>query len=174
MVRLIMNARILALVIICGVALLLAGCTEQETPPAPVTPLPTTLPVTTPVVTQPAAPATPAVPGYLPGPIPRDKDVAVSVDRDAINPIITVTYRGGQGINAVVLMEFVLTRSDGLILRESLGYPGPRPLVNDKMTLEGTREVSDSRADRVQVFVTYNNGDTYLLFDQVMPFRSRG
>ena len=168
-----MNARIVCIVMVCAIAVLVAGCTQQEAPPAPVTTVPTTLPVTTPAVTQPVV-ATPAVPDYLTGPIPRDKDVAVSVDRDAINPFITVTYRGGQGINAVVLLEFVLTRSDGLVLRDSLGYPGPRPLVNDRMTLEGTREVSDSRADRVQVFVTYNNGDKYLLFNQVMPFRSRG
>ena len=168
---LIMNARILCIVMVCAIAVLLAGCTQQEAPPAPVTTVPTTQPVTTPVVTQPVVPPTP---DYLTGPIPRDKDVAVAVDRDAINPIITMTYRGGQGINAVVLLEFVITRSDGLVLRDSLGYPGPRPQVNNQMTLEGTREVSDSKADRVQVFVTYNNGDKYLLFDQVMPFRSRG
>jgi hypothetical protein len=159
---LIMNARILCIVMVCAIAVLLAGCTQQEAPPAP---------VTTPVVTQPVVPQTP---DYLTGPIPRDKDVAVAVDRDAINPIITMTYRGGQGINAVVLLEFVITRSDGVVVRDSLGYPGPRPQVNNQMTLEGTREVSDSKADRVQVFVTYNNGDKYLLFDQVMPFRSRG
>lgn len=168
-----MNARILCIVVVCAFAVLLAGCTQQEAPPAPVTTVPTPLPVTTPVVTQPVV-TTPAVPDYLTGPIPRDKAVAVSVDRDAINPFITMTYRGGQGINAVVLLEYIITRSDGVVVRDSLGYPGPRPQVNDQLTLEGTREVSDARADRVQVIVTLNNGDRYLIFDEVMPFRSRG
>ncbi len=102
--------------------------------------------------------------------MPGDKSVAISVDRSAVNPNITITFRGGAGINFVATMDTVLTRSDGVVMQDSL----PRPRVNDQITMIGSKEVSEMRADRLQVFITLVTGDKYLIYDQTLPYKSRG
>lgn len=165
-----MKGKILFILLLTAAAILVAGCTQPSAPREPgtaVTTVPTTVPATSPAVTQPAA--TP-VPDYKTEPLPRDKAVSISVDRNAVNPAITITYRGGQGINFVAIMEAVLTRSDGVVVSDSIR----KPQVNDQIILEGTREVSDSKADRIQVFITLVTGDKYLIYDETLPFKSHG
>ncbi len=67
-------------------------------------------------------------------------------------------------------MDTVLTRSDGVVMQGSLQKPG----VNDQITMVGTEEVSEMRADRIPVFITLVNGDMYLIYDQILPCKSRG
>ena len=165
-----MKGKILFIVLLTAAAVLVAGCTQPSAAPGPSTPVtivPTTVPAASPVVTQPVA--TP-VPDYKTEPLPRDKAVSISVDRNAVNPTITITYRGGQGINFVAMMEAVLTRSDGVVVSDSIR----KPQVNDQISFEGTKEVSDSKADRVQVFITLVTGDKYLIYDQTLPYKSHG
>jgi hypothetical protein len=100
--------------------------------------------------------------------MPSNYAVMVDVDRNtvAIRPDITVTYRGGKGINYVYSMEVVVTRSYGVVLHDTI----LRPRVNDIIVLEGTTGV-----DRVQVFISLITKDPppgpYLIFDEEMRFR---
>jgi len=161
-----MKGTILVILLLAATALLLSGCTDSSEPPGsltPVTTVPTTSPVITPTITQ-------AIADYLTGPMPGDKSVAISVDRSAVNPNITITFRGGAGINFVATMDTLLTRSDGVVMQDSLS----RPRVNDHITMVGTKEVSETRADRLQVFITLVTGDKYLIYDQTLPYKSRG
>jgi hypothetical protein len=66
--------------------------------------------------------------------------VSISVDGNAVNLTITVTHRGGQGINFASMREPVLTRSDGVTVSDCIR----RSQGNDQIILEGTREVFDS------------------------------
>ena len=161
-----MKGTILVILLLAATALLLSGCTDSSEPPrslTPVTTVPTMSPVITPTITQ-------AIADYLTGPMPGDKSVAISVDRSAVNPNITITFRGGAGINFVATMDTLLTRSDGVVMQDSLS----RPRVNDHITMVGTKEVSETRADRLQVFITLVTGDKYLIYDQTLPYKSRG
>ncbi|HPS23729.1 MAG TPA: hypothetical protein PLM60_10045 [Methanoregulaceae archaeon] len=161
-----MKGTILVILLLAATALLLSGCTDSSEPPGsltPVTTVPTMSPVITPTITQ-------AIADYLTGPMPGDKSVAISVDRSAVNPNITITFRGGAGINFVATMDTLLTRSDGVVMQDSLSRPG----VNDHITMVGTKEVSETRADRLQVFITLVTGDKYLIYDQTLPYKSRG
>jgi hypothetical protein len=165
-----MKGTLLIILLLTIAALFIAGCTQPSAPQEPgtaVTTVPTTVPATSPVVTQPVVTS---VPDYKTEPLPRDKAVSISVDRNAVNPTITITYRGGQGINFVAMMEAVLTRSDGVVVSDSIR----KPQVNDQIILEGTREVSDLKADRVQVLITLVTGDKYLIYDETLPFKSHG
>ena len=161
-----MKGTILVILLLAATALLLSGCTDSSEPPGsltPVTTVTTMSPVITPTITQ-------AIADYLTGPMPGDKSVAISVDRSAVNPNITITFRGGAGINFVATMDTLLTRSDGVVMQDSLS----RPRVNDHITMVGTKEVSETRADRLQVFITLVTGDKYLIYDQTLPYKSRG
>jgi hypothetical protein len=161
---------IFIILLLTAAALFVAGCTESSAPPGPsttITTVPTTVPATSAVVTP---PATTVIPDYKTEPLPRDKTVAVSVDRNSVNPNITITYRGGPGINFVSLMETVLTRSDGVLVRDSIR----KPQVNDKITIQGTRELSEARADHLQVFITLVTGDKYLIYNETLPYKSSG
>jgi hypothetical protein len=103
--------------------------------------------------------------------MPSNFDVSVDVDRNvvAIDPKITVTFRGGKGINVLSSVDVVVTRSDGIVRKESM----IRPQVGTSTEILGT-----TGTDRVQVFVTLVTRDPppgpYLIFDEELPFRSRG
>jgi len=149
----------------------MAGCTQpspggQVTPTSPTT-VATTPPVTataTPIPTSPTQ-VTSTPTGFLEGPLPTQYSVDVQVDRNtvAIKPTITVTFRGGKGINFVHSVDVVVSRSDGQVVTGSL----ERPQVNSQLELEGTRGT-----DRVEIFINLITGDRYRVYDQALPFRS--
>ena len=143
----------------------MAGCTQPS--PGQGTPVPTTMPATVP--TTPAATVPTSVPttaaSFLEGPLPPQYSVDVQVDRSTVatKPIITVTFRGGKGINFGHSMDAVVSRSDGQVVTGSLA----KPQVNSQLELEGTRGT-----DRVEVFINLITGDRYRVYDQALPFRS--
>lgn len=96
--------------------------------------------------------------------VPAPNKVLVQVDRDrvATTPTITISFRGGAGMNAVVSMDVMVTRSDGITTTKSLN----RPQVGDSVTIDGT-----TGSDRVQAWINANNGMKYLVYDQVLAFR---
>jgi ABC-type glycerol-3-phosphate transport system substrate-binding protein len=160
-----MKKAILIILLLTAATLLLAGCTGPSALTGPSTTIktvPTTSPVTPPVST--------VVSDYRTEPLPQDKMVAVSVDRNTVNPNITIVYRGGPGINFVEKMDILLTRTDGVVARDSIR----KPQVNDQITVLGTMEVSESKADRIQVFITLVTGDKYLIYNETLPFKSHG
>ncbi len=146
--------RILFLLAACMAAVLIAGCT-LPTPPQ-VTPTATP----TPTVTTPG--------DLLPQPtsvIPPYYAVSVQVLKNAIstNPWISVTFEGGQGLGFATLMEATVIRSDGLIEMKS----AQNPAIGTQLLFNGT-----TRTDRVIVNVTYVNGQTYTVKDDLVPFQN--
>jgi hypothetical protein len=164
-----MIPRTVLIVFLVAAALLAAGCSQPSPPPA--TPTPTPVPTTiTPLPTMITPVPTPTL-DYIPGPIPSNFEVTVDVDRNvvSIDPKITATFRGGRGINFVYSVDVVVTLSDGSVEKASM----IRPKVNDYVEILGT-----TGTDRVQIFVTLMTKDPppgpYLIFDEELPFRSRG
>lgn len=164
-----MIPRTVLIILLVTAALLAAGCSQPSPPPS--TPAPTPVPTTiTPVPTTITPIPTPTL-DYIPGPMPANFEVTVDVDRNviSIDPKITVTFRGGRGINYVYTIDVVVTRSDGVVEKASMS----RPKVNDYVEILGT-----TGTDRVQVFVTLVTKDPppgpYLIYDEDLPFRSRG
>ncbi len=164
---------LLAILCIFGVVLI-AGCTQPATT--------TQSPVTTSAVQQSTEVAVVNTPSsgnavaatqagstqLMSGPtdtVPDINKVLVQVDRDrvATTPTITISFRGGSGMNAVVSMDVAVTRSDGITTTKSIN----RPSVGDSVTIDGT-----TGSDRVQVWINTNNGKRYLVYDQVLPFRN--
>jgi len=165
-----MIPRNVLIILLLAAALLAAGCSQPSPPPAiptTITPLPTTI---TPLPTTITPLPTPTL-DYIPGPMPVNFEVTVAVDRNvvSIDPKITVTFRGGRGINQVYSVDVVVTRSDGVVEKVTMS----RPKVNDYVEILGT-----TGTDRVQVFVTLVTKDPppgpYLIYDEELPFRSRG
>lgn len=153
--------------ILCAL-LLSAGCTQTPvTPPATTvaTTVPTTVPTSTPAPT--TAIVTPAPTSIGPGPVetlPPQYDVTIDVDRNVVatDPKITTTFRGGKGINFVTSMEVTVNRSTGTSETQQI----IKPKVNDQIVIQGT-----TGTDRVIIRVTTADGKTYLIYDQMMPFR---
>lgn len=143
----------------------MAGCTQPSQEQT--TPIPTTIPVTTAATPAPTSPTQvpPTTAGFIEGPLPSQYSVDVQVVRNTVatSPTITVTFRGGKGINFVHSMDVVISRSDGQVVTGSLA----KPRVNDQLDLEGTRGT-----DRVEVFINLITGDRYRVYDQALPFRS--
>lgn len=164
-----MIPRTVLIILLVTAALLAAGCSQPSPPPS--TPTPTPVPTTiTPVPTTITPIPTPTL-DYIPGPMPANFEVTVDVDRNviSIDPKITVTFRGGRGINYVYTIDVVVIRSDGVVEKASMS----RPKVNDYVEILGT-----TGTDRVQIFVTLVTKDPppgpYLIYDEDLPFRSRG
>ncbi len=167
--RMIMLSRTVLVILLMAVTLLAAGCSQPAVPPT--TPAPTVVPTTSSPVPTVITPVPTPTLDYIPGPMPGNFEVTVDVDRNviSIDPKITVTFRGGRGINFVYSVDVVVTRSDGVVEKASL----TRPKVNDHVEILGT-----TGTDRVQVFVTLITKDPppgpYLIYDEELPFRSRG
>jgi hypothetical protein len=147
--------RILFLLAACMAAVLIAGCTLPTTPPEG-TPAPTPTPTITPpgdMVPQPTS----VVPPYY--------AVSVQVMKNTIstNPWISVTFEGGQGLGFATLMEATVIRSDGLIEMKS----AQNPAIGTQLLLNGT-----TRTDRAIVNVTFVNGQTYTVKDELVPFQN--
>ncbi len=159
--------KITSLILIFGVVcacLLAAGCTQ--TPATPATPTPTPVPTTqVPVTPLPTTPVVMPTLDYIEGPLPTSYTVAVDVVRNTVStePDITVTFRGGKGINFVSQVEAVVTGSDGVVTSKTMN----KPAVNDNVVIMGTRGT-----DRVEVFVRLVNGERYKIYDQELAFRS--
>ncbi|NLD57994.1 MAG: hypothetical protein GX651_07670, partial [Methanomicrobiales archaeon] len=85
-------------------------------------------------------------------------------DRDPITHIVTVIYNGGKGERAVHNVTVRLTRSDGRVLQETF-----RPVtIGEGVEMQGTKY-----ADRLEVIVTYNSGDTMTVIDRIFPYHER-
>ena len=157
------------ILVVLAAALLVAGC--LQTPPPMVTPTPMPVPATMLPTPEPTTAAPPPTLDYIPGPLPSNFEVNADVDRNviSINPRITVTYRGGRGSNYVYSMNVVVTRADGQVIKDSI----LRPKVNDIIEIMGT-----TGTDRVQIFIQLITKDPgpgpYLIYDEDVPFRTRG
>ena len=165
-----MKMRIGIILVCCALfgLLLAAGCTT--TPSGPTTTVATTVPPTSPptiATTAPTTVSTTTVPtvDYIDGPMPSSQKVEVQVTRNTVStePYITISFRGGSGINFLQRLEVTVTRSDGSVVVDTLA----RPQVNDKIDILGTRGV-----DNVKVVAQMSDGKRYLIYNEDLPFRS--
>jgi hypothetical protein len=110
---------------------------------------------------------TPGALSLVPGPTqvpPESYRIWLQEERSPITSMVTVIYNGGKGQLAVREVQVRLIRSDGQVLTQAF-----RPLTaGEGVELQGTKFT-----DRLQVNITYNNGDTYTVIDRVFPYKQR-
>jgi hypothetical protein len=156
-----MNARfVIALVVMIA---LVAACGCTGTTP--------TLPAgtATPAGTAPQQTGT----GLTPGPtdaIPEYTAVTVDVGEKEFDGSIPVIFRGGLGLVHTKKIDVKLTRTDGSIQAATIGAK-----VGDEAILQGTRGEPGLRGqpDRIEVWVTMDNGQTYKIVDVLREYRTR-
>jgi hypothetical protein len=158
------SMKIPALIFLC-VAIALAGCTGSQTSPAATTPG-SGIPATTggsgtPVGTLMTVP-TDVLPGF--------NMVTVDVGEKDYLGIIPVTFQGGSGMNSIKKVEIKLTRADGSTQTATVGTK-----KGDEVELQGTRGTGSERGqvDRIEVWVTTNQAQTYRIVDVLREYRSR-
>jgi len=102
-----------------------------------------------------------------PGPTqvpPPNLDVKFQAERDPISNIVTVTFTGGAGQNGVREVLVRLTRSDGQVITKTFTIPQ----IGISETLQGTK-----MTDRVEVSVSYYNGERYTVLDETFEYKKR-
>jgi len=141
-----------------------AGCLSGSEPITTTagTPLPTQIPETPPPTAEPIAVS------LAPGPtqtLPPQYYVEVQVEKQnqAGVPTITVTFRGGTGMAFTEQVNIQVTRSDGVVETATM-Y---KPKVGDERNLKGT-----ANDDRVEVSVLVATGDSYTIYDALVPYQS--
>ena len=158
------SMKIPALIFLC-VAIAMAGCTGSQTSPAATTPG-SGIPATTggsgaPVGTLTTVP-TEVLPGF--------NMVTVDVGEKDYLGIIPVTFQGGSGMNSIKKVEIKLSRADGSTQNATVGTK-----KGDEVELQGTRGAGSERGqvDRIEVWVTTNQAQTYRIVDVLREYRSR-
>jgi hypothetical protein len=102
-----------------------------------------------------------------PGPTqvpPPSLEVKFQAERDPISNIVTVTFTGGAGQNGVREVLVRLTRSDGQVITKTFTIPR----IGISETLQGTK-----MTDRVEVSVSYYNGERYTVLDETFEYKKR-
>lgn len=102
--------------------------------------------------------------------MPQNMGVTVTVGEKDYLGNIPVTFNGGAGQINVNSIQVVLTKADGTTQTATLGSD-----AGDTVNLAGTRGTGSlaGEFDRVQVYVTMNNGQTYKVADVLRQYRSR-
>jgi len=146
---------VIMIVLLCS-ALAIAGCSTPASPAAP-----------TPASGTPAGSGTtPASSGAILTTVPTDivprtNQVTVDVGVKDYLGNIEVIYQGGMGQIHVKKISAKITRADG--------QTQTKPLENKKgstIELEGTKQT-----DRVEVWVSMDNGETYKINDVLREYR---
>ena len=147
---------VIMIVLLCS-ALAIAGCTGTPASPAATTPASGTTV---------GSGTTPASSGALLTTVPTDivpgtNQVTVDVGVKDYLGNIEVIYQGGMGQIHVKKISAKITRADG--------QTQTKPLENKKgstIELEGTKQT-----DRVEVWVSMDNGETYKINDVLRDYR---
>jgi hypothetical protein len=147
----------LVILLLCA-AIGIAGCTSTPSIPAS---LPTT---GAPAATQ--ASSASAQNNLVVSPtdvVPVTNQVSVIVQEKEYSGIIPVVFDGGKGQFLVKSAQVTLYRSDGQVSTVNLGIK-----KGDLVNLEGTKQT-----DRVVVYVSQVNGQTYKVTDVLSEYRTR-
>lgn len=146
---------VVAILLLCA-AIGLAGCIS-----------PTSTPAAQPTARAPdATPAPPVQNNLVVSPtdvVPDNNQVSVIVQEKEYSAIIPVVFDGGKGQYLVKSAQVTLYRSDGQVITKPLGIK-----KGDLLNLEGTRQT-----DRVVVYVSQVNGQTYKVTDVLSEYRTR-
>ncbi|NMB80010.1 MAG: hypothetical protein GYA23_13060 [Methanomicrobiales archaeon] len=139
----------------------------HHTPGGKIIPVPVTQPTEMPESGEHSAKTTSTIPSLVPGPTqvpPESGLIWLQAERDPITNIVSVIFNGGKGQRAVREVQVRLTRSDGQVLERTF-----KPLtVGEGATLQGTKFT-----DRLEVNVTYNNGEAYTVIDKLFEYKQR-
>ena len=148
--------KILALLILCGALLLVAGCTNQPVPPTE-TPTLTATPTVEPTTRPDLRPEPTDV-------VPPIQQVAIQVTKNTVatDPWVSVLFAGGSGQPYVTEINATIIRFDGITETKSVSYPP----MNTNIMLNGT-----THTDRVIVDVSYTDGHTYTVKDELVGFQ---
>ena len=73
-------------------------------------------------------------------------------------------FDGGKGMSQVSRIDVKVTRPDGSVVTGIV-----KPEKGETLELEGTKG-----ADRVEVTVTMKSGVSYKVYDQLVPYKTRG
>ncbi len=146
-----------------------AGCTSPGTgTPAPtVTPTPV---ATTEITTTVPTPEQTTV-SLTPGPtdtLVSYRAVDVSVEKaGTYSTTVIATFNGGKGLQAAKTMTVIVTTPAGEQRSASLSKPDLG--IGKTVEVQGT-----NGNDRVQVIMTMDDLKDYTIFDQIVPYKSRG
>jgi len=148
------------LILVCA-AVAFSGCTGN----------PNTQPVAGPVSTGSGASASGS--SLIPGPtdvMPENIAVLVNVGEKDYLGKIPVIFQGGQGQINAKRIDVKLTRTDGTTQIATLGTN-----KGDEIDLDGTKGSGTltGQTDRVEVWVSMNNGQTYKIADVNRDYRTR-
>jgi len=154
----------LVLIIILSVALTSTGCTFNKASPA--VPTPGTGVVQTTVSASSGGVLTTETTSVIPSYNMVKVDV---LEKDYLGKI-PVIFQGGEGLIHVKKIDVKLTRTDGSVQTATIGIR-----KGDQVELEGTRGEGPLRGpiDRVEVWVTMDNGQTYKTNDELREYRTR-
>ena len=163
-----MNTRwVFSLFFVLVLLLFAAGCTQPAAPAA--TPVPTAVET---IATATPAPVTTTSASLTPGPVQTLPDawsteIQVASNGEAVDPLITVTYMGGKGLNAILQIDVKVTRSDGVVETGSI----TKPFYKGKsVSLRGTTK--EGYVDRTEVWAYTPQGDKVKIYDAYVPFRT--
>lgn len=146
---------VLVTLLLCA-AIGIAGCTGPTTTPAqPAT--------AAPGATQASAPAPNNLVVSPTDVVPDNNQVTVIVQEKEYNAMIPVVFDGGKGQYLVKSASVTLYTSDGRVVTENLGIK-----KGDTVSLPGTKQT-----DRVVVYVSEVNGETYKVTDVLSEYRTR-
>jgi len=154
------------IVVLCG-ALASAGCTFSKTSPVVSTPGAGTGTVVTTGSASPGGSLT-TVPTDV---IPSYNMIQVDVGEKDYLGVIPVIFQGGIGMIHVKKIDVKLTRADGTVQTATIGIK-----KGDQVELDGTRGEGSARGpiDRIEVWVSMDNGERYKTNDVLREYRSRG
>jgi hypothetical protein len=150
---------ILAVIFFIGLPLLTGTSiftTTSNPAPAETTPIPT--------ITTPAVKLTAASGALVPQPtqtIPTDQKIFFQVQKNPITSRILVIFTGSAGAGSISSADVKVTHPDGSI---SMGVILLLKGVNE-ITLAGSKE-----PDRVEIIAKMSTGETYRVFDDLVPF----
>jgi hypothetical protein len=153
----------LILAVALGALIAAAACTGV--PGGETTPKQTTLPLLTP--TQPGGPA------LVPGPIqtmPADQTAIFQINKDPINAQVRVIYQGGTAGVHVRTIQVRFTKADGTVEDRAFvrDIDSPSFKMGQEVIFTGTHYT-----DRVEVTVGLDNGKSYKVVDQLVPYQVR-
>jgi hypothetical protein len=97
--------------------------------------------------------------------VPPFRNVVLQVTKNTvgIDPWVSVLFAGGSGQSYVSMVTATIIRPDGITEKKSAGPPK----IGTNIFLNGTMWT-----DRVIVNVTYNDGTTYTVKDELVAFQS--
>ena len=147
----------LPLLLLCIALILVAGCSSPIVTP-PTTPTVTPTPTASPLPTPDLQPQPTDV-------VPPMQQVAIQVTKNTVatDPWVSVLFAGGSGQSYVTVMTATIIRSNWTTETKSAPTPG----IGTNILLTGT-----TRTDRVIVNMSYTDGHTYTVKDELVPFQS--